>query len=61
MHVNVNGATYVRANIDAIGGIIGRFTVEVDGCEVTGFFAKNTDQTTNDFLLVADFSATTQH
>ena len=61
MHVNVNGATYVRANIDAIGGIIGRFIVEVDGWEVTSFYAKNTDQTTNDFLLVAGLSATSQH
>ena len=61
MHINVNGATYVRANIDVIGGIIGRFIVEVDGWEVTSFYAKNTDQTTNDFLLVAGLSATSQY
>ena len=37
MQMNVTGATYVMANIDAIGGIIGRFIVEVDGLEVTSF------------------------
>lgn len=61
MQINVNGATYVRASIDAIGGIIGRFIVEVDGWEVSSFYAKDTDKTTNNFLLVAGLSATTQH
>lgn len=45
MHVNVIGATYVEAHINAIGGILGRFVVEVDGWEVTSFYASDAHQT----------------
>lgn len=41
MHLNVIGATYVTANISAIGGILGRFIVEVDGWEVASFYASD--------------------
>jgi hypothetical protein len=39
MHLNVFGATYITASINAIGGILGKFIVEVDGWEVTSFYA----------------------
>ena len=41
MNLNVIGATYVTASINAIGGILGRFIVEVDGWEVTSFYASD--------------------
>jgi hypothetical protein len=41
MHLNVKDATYVKATIDAFGGIKGRFIVEVNGWEVSSFFASD--------------------
>jgi hypothetical protein len=41
MHINVIGATYVKVSINAIGGILGRFIVEVDGWEVNSFYASD--------------------
>lgn len=39
MHINVKNATYVKASINADGGIIGHFIVEVNGWEVSSFMA----------------------
>lgn len=58
MHLNVSGATYVSASINAYGGILGRFVVEVDGWEVTSFFASDGSK---DFLLVDGLDSTKPH
>jgi len=60
MQINVIGATYVKASIIAKGGIIGRFVVEVDGLEVTSFYASQTSGT-NSFLLVEGLDASVSH
>jgi hypothetical protein len=39
MHLNVIGAAYVTASINAVGGILGHFIVEVDSWEVNSFCA----------------------
>jgi very-short-patch-repair endonuclease len=56
----VQGATYVKASINAIGGIIGRFIVEVDGWEVSSFYASD-DAGTNEFILAAGLSVLDTH
>ena len=60
MHLNVQGATYVKASVNAIGGIIGRFIVEVDGWEVSSFYASD-DAGTNEFILAAGLSVLDTH
>lgn len=56
MHINVQGASYVRATINASGGILGRFITEVDGWEVSSFYVGggNGAPTTNDFFIAYD-------
>ena len=56
VHLNVQGASYVRATINATGGILGRFVVEVDGWEVSSFYVGggNGALTTNDFFIAYD-------
>ena len=56
MNLNVIGATYVAASINAIGGIIGRFIVEVDGWEVTSFYASD-DYKTSEIMIAEGLSA----
>jgi hypothetical protein len=48
----VKDATYVKATINATGGIIGRFIVEVNGWEVSSFYASDASKT-NEFVLAS--------
>ena len=54
--LNVNGSSYVRAVVNASGGILGRFICEVDGFEVTSFYVGggNGALTTNTFFIAYD-------
>ena len=61
MHVNVTGATYVTASINAFGGIIGKFVVEVDGWEVTSFYASDKFDTSKNILLVEGLDPSVSH
>ena len=56
INLNVVGASYVRATINATGGILGRFIAEVDGWEVSSFYVGggNGALTTNDFFIAYD-------
>jgi hypothetical protein len=60
MHLNVFGATYVKASINATGGILGRFIVEVDGWEVTSFYASD-DYKTSEIMIAEGLSASVAH
>lgn len=60
-HINVAGATYVRASINASAGILGRFICEVDGWEVSSFFVGGGNGATGgaqDFLCADDLYQT---
>ena len=54
--VVVNGSSYVRAVVNASGGILGRFICEVDGWEVSSFYVGggNGALTTNTFFIAYD-------
>jgi hypothetical protein len=54
--LNVNGSSYVRAVVNASGGILGRFICEVDGWETTSFYVGggNGALTTNTFFIAYD-------
>ena len=60
VHINVEGASYVRATINASAGILGRFICEVDGWEVSSFFVGggNAAVAGNDFLCADDLYQT---
>jgi len=57
--INVNGSSYVKAVINATGGILGRFICEVDGWEVASFYVGggNGAVGTNTFLCAYDLYA----
>ena len=57
MWVNVEGASYVKAVINASGGMLGRIAVEVNGFDSTSFFVGGWDAArngTNEFYAAFD-------